>query len=331
MSRHSHTVLCGLICVALSTNCPVGFAQKLYALDDVGLPASGQTVTNNGSKQPISKGGGGGNGHNWVLPALVIGVAAIIAVNHYLNDEHEQTDRNDTEGTKQLLRDGPQLPAKFNASAFGIRGLLRGGWPIVVDYEQAVPGAVQLRISIPGSDIVTYRLDKFGLGRHVLKFTLPAFLGDGLKPAVIALTAIEQQNQTETLDGFKVFGIGIGPRAVGSVAVDRLEFSPGTVSVGEGQTAGYGFHSKSTFDNAAVEFMHVTQSPDGIHTSYVKGTRIPGGVRQDTWVESEAAERWDGHDMENRVSEGRHQLQVRVWDDGGDWVGAWSDSLVTVH
>ena len=141
----------------------------------------------------------------------------------------------------------------------------------------------------------------------------------------------DPQNPEETLDGFTVYGVGIGPRAVGSVAVDRLEFAPGTVNVREGQTAGYGFHSRSTFDNAAVEFVRVNQTPDGVRTVYVNGKRIPGGVRQDAWVESDASERWNGYDVEDRVSEGHHQLQVRVWDDGGDWLGAWSDSLVTVQ
>ena len=51
-----------------------------------------------------------------------------------------------------------------------------------MDYEQFVPGVVHLRIAIPKSDVVTYRLDQFGLGRHVLKFNLPEFLGNGLKP-----------------------------------------------------------------------------------------------------------------------------------------------------
>ena len=77
--------------------------------------------------------------------------------------------------------------------------------------------------------------------------------------------------------------------------------------------------------------MRVNQSPDGLHKRLVNSRRIRGGVERDAWIESDERERWNGLDANRRVSEGRHQLQVRVWDDGGDWVGAWSDSLVTVR
>lgn len=342
-----------LLCLTLGLQAPAGFAQTsdcIYLGDRaIGCdqaptvipaaaasrtyPPSNDDVLTNDDQQPNDQPPDrhDGGGRNWLLPAIVVGVAALVAVNQGLKKEKEQVDRDDSEGTRQLLRDGPQLPRQFNTSAMGIRGLLRGGWPIVVDYEQLRPGRVELRIGIPGAEVITYRLDQFGLGRHLLRFNLPSFLGDGLKPALIAVTAVDPDRPDETLGGFRVYGVGIGPRAVGSIAVDRLEFAPDTVSVGQGQTAGYGFHSKSTFDNAAVEFMLVSQTPDGVHASYVNGLRIRGGVRQDAWFESADADRWDGHDAEKRVSEGRHQLQVRVWDDGGDWVGAWSDALVTVR
>lgn len=268
---------------------------------------------------------------NWLLPGIVLGVAALAAVTHHLKQERHQDRGVDTEGVQRLLRDGPQLPPQFNMSAFGLRGLIKGGWPIVVDYEQTMPGHVQLQVSIPGADIVTYRLDQFGLGRHVLRFSLPDFLGRQLKPAIIALTAAEGDRQTDTLEGFKVFGVGIGPRAVGSVAVDHLEFSPLIVSTERGDTAAYAFHSQSDFDNAAVEFMQITQSPDGIRTRYVNGRRIDGGIRSEAWVGRDEQRLWNGHDAQDRISKGRHQLQVRVWDDGGDWLGAWSNSLVSVR
>src|SRR5690606_5937318 len=215
-------------------------------------------------------------------------------------------------------------------SAFGVRGLVRGGWPVVVDYVQQRPGRVLLRIAIPGAETVTYRLDKFGLGRHVLRFDLPPFLGDRLKPAVIALTAADLDTGRETIDGFSVLGLGIGPRAVGSVAVDRLEFDPGLMRPARGETAGYAFHSRSDFDHAAVEFMQVTQSPDGVRKRYVHGQRI-GPVQREHRVESAPTQRWDGRDEQAQLSAGRHQLQVRVWDEGGDWVGAWSESVVLVQ
>lgn len=275
------------------------------------------------------RGGGGGGGTNWLVPAAIIGAVALFAINRHLNAERTEQ-RDESEGVQQLLRDGPQLPAQYNTSAFAMRALVRGGWPIVVDYAQHTPGRVQLRISTPGAEIVTYRLDQFGLGRHLLRFELPPFLGDSLKAGVVALTAADPKTGTETIDGFTVHGIGIGPRAVGSIAVDQLEFNPGDLHVKDGDTASFAFRSRSDFDHSVVEYMRVTQSPDGARKRYVNGLRT-GSVQRNSRVESAESQRWNGQDDQARLSRGRHQLQVRVWDEGGDWVGAWSESLVQIR
>lgn len=314
--------LCIALCAALCLPTAV-LAQPSYPSHYPSSP----TPTPPSSYTP--EGGGDGGGNNWLIPAVIVGAVALFAINRHLNAEKDQA-RNDSEGVQQLLRDGPQLPTQFNGSAFGIRALVRGGWPIVVDYALHRPGRVQLRISLPGAEIVTYRLDQFGLGRHLLRFDLPPFLGDSLKPAVVALTAADPKTGTDTLGDFTVHGIGIGPRAVGSIAVDRLEFNPGTLRPRQGDTARFAFHSRSDFDNASVEYMRVIQSPDGARKHYVNGQRI-GAVRGDSRIVSTDAQRWNGQDETARISTGRHQLQVRVWDDGGDWVGAWSESLVQVR
>jgi hypothetical protein len=330
----------GASCLPPSYQCPTGQKLECYPLVGQGITA-GQCC----SCVPVQSSGGGAqitpgdqedgerdDDKNWLLPGIVLGVAALAAVNHYVNRERQQDRPADQdENVRRLVRDGPQLPVQFNMSAFGVRGLIKGGWPIVVDYEQATPGKVQLQISIPGEEVVSYRLDRFGLGRHLLQFSLPDFLGNQLKPAIVALTASRGDGSYETLEGFKVFGVGVGPRAVGSKAIDRVEFAPETVIAGAGDRATFAFHSLSDFDNASVEFMQVTQSPDGIRTRYANGRRIDGGVRGDAWVGRDEAQHWDGHDERGRVSRGRHQLQVRVWDRGGDWLGAWSDSLVQVR
>lgn len=337
--------LCLFLCLTLGALPPAALAQTYDGparpaatrppadrmLASIGLTTDSATVDETGryDERRDSRDGGDGKGSNWWIPAAVVGAAALFALGNSLAQERTEQ-RDDAEGVRQLLRDGPQLAVQFNASAFGVRGLVRGGWPVVVDYSQKRPGRVLLRIAVPGAETVSYRLDQFGLGRHVLRFELPAFLGDNLEPAVVALTAADLETGKKTIDGFTVHGLGIGPRAVGSVAVDRLELDPALLRTQRGDTAGFAFHSRSDFDHSAVEFMQVTQSPDGVRKRYVAGQRI-GPVRRDSRVESTPAQRWDGHDEQAQVSTGRHQLQVRVWDEGGDWVGAWSESLVTVR
>ncbi len=335
--------LCLMLCLALAALPPAAGAQIEQSPRGIATPtAPGPTspgVTSDGpTNPPYGDGGdygdgqrprGDGGGKNWLIPAIIVGAAALFAIGKALAEEKAEK-RDIDEGTRELLRDGPQLAPQFNASAFGVRGLVRGGWPVVVDYTQQRPGRVLLRIAIPGAETVSYRLDRFGLGRHLLRFELPPFLGDRLQPAVVALTAADLETGTRTIDGFVVHGLGIGPRAVGSVAVDRLEFDPGLMRPARGETAGYAFQSRSDFDHAAVEFMQVTQSPDGLRKRYVRGQRI-GPVQRDSRVESAPPQRWDGRDERAQLSPGRHQLQVRVWDEGGDWVGAWSESLVLVQ
>ena len=339
--------LCLLLGLALATLQPTSRAQGIeqsptggdsgtIQSDPLGKPQGsansppvGDTSPSSASDSGDAQPPGGGGGRNWLIPAIIVGATALFAIGKAIAEEKtEQRDVN--EATRALLRDGPQLAPQFNGSAFGVRGLVRGGWPVVVDYAQQRPGRVLLRIAIPGAETVTYRLDQFGLGRHVLRFDLPPFLGDRLQPAVIALTAADPDTGRQTIDGFSVLGLGIGPRAVGSVAVDRLEFDPGLMRPARGETAGYAFHSRSDFDHAAVEFMQVTQSPDGVRKRYVSGQRI-GPVQRAQRVESAPTQRWDGRDEQARLSAGRHQLQVRVWDEGGDWVGAWSESVVLVQ
>lgn len=327
--RHWRKELCLVLAAALcmpTTGWPQSSYPSHYPPSSTPPPAATPPPSPPPSYTPKRDDDGG---NNWLIPAVIVGAVALFAINRHLNAEKTQA-RDDGEGVQQLLRDGPQLPTQFNGSAFGIRALVRGGWPIVVDYALHRPGRVQLRISIPGAEIVTYRLDQFGPGRHLLRFDLPDFLGERLKPAIVALTAADPQNETDTLGDFTVHGIGIGPRAVGSIAVDQLEFNPGSMHPRQGDTARFAFRSRSDFDNASVEYMRITQAPDGARKRYVNGQRI-GAVRGDSRIVSTEAQRWNGQDEQARISQGRHQLQVRVWDDGGDWIGAWSESLVQVR
>lgn len=341
-TRKWHRGLCVVISLALCALTPTSAwaeSQPQYPLSttdtsnavpqSTGASTQASAAGKGQSHDSYDDGRGKGGGSNWLIPALIVGAVALFAINKHLNTEKTEQ-RDEHEGMRQLLRDGPQMPTQFNASAFGIRAPVRSGWPIVVDYAQHKPGRVLLRISVPGAEIVTYRLDQFGLGRHLLRFDLPPFLGDSVRPAVFALTAADEQTGTETIEGFTVYGIGCGPRAVGSIAVDQLEFNPGEVRVQNGDTASFAFHSKSDFDNSAVEYLRITQSPDGARKRYVNGQRI-GSVRRGSRVEAAPTQRWNGQDEQARTSRGRHQLQVRVWDDGGDWIGAWSDSLVQVR
>ncbi len=308
--------------------------------DSVYLPESPNDPGASARVDGEGGGGGKGGGGNWILPAIVAGVIAVVAVDHALSEESDPQDPDpgrgrpaDDQALDSLLGQGPQLPASYNMSAFAIRGLVKGGWPLVVDYEQNSPGPLQLRISARGSDIVTYPLDQLaGPGRHLLSFILPGhILGYDLKPALVGVTAIRNGNRRDTQADFRIFALGVGPRAVGSAAIEQLDFNPDGIRVHRGEKALYRFYSHSEFDNLVVEFLHVFAAEDGSHNRYVDAQIIPGGAGEDQWVGLRERRNWDGRDEFERVSHGGHKLHVRAWDDGGDWIGAWSDASVMVR
>jgi len=160
--------------------------------------------------------------------------------------------------------------------------------------------------------------------------SVPQEIGAEPRPALIAVTATEMDGQT-TLPGFKVYGLGAGARAVGSVAIDHVLFQPPSIRARKGQTAAYRFFSHSDFGNASVEFMRVSRATDGSRLEYVNDQLIDAGVRKDQWIGDPERREWNGTDGDNRVSPGPHKLRVRAWDYAGDWVTAWSDSVVTVR
>jgi hypothetical protein len=283
-------------------------------------------------KDKKKKNGGGGSS---VLPAVLVGVAALIVVSQLLAKESEQPEATpDEQGDTapdlldRLSRQGPELATAFNMSAFIIRGPVKGGWPLVIDYEHGGSGQVQLQVSARGaSHVYNYPLPPLGAGRHIIQLKLHPDLGPQLRPAVIALTARAGE---QTLPGFRVYGLGVGPEAVGSVAIDQLQFRPPSIRVSHDETAAYRFHSGSDFDSIAIEFLQLEQAGDGSRHSFVDRQFLEEGVRQDHWVGLNESRVWDGRDKSDKTSVGTHRLQVRAWDADGDWVCAWSEPVVAV-
>lgn len=267
------------------------------------------------------------------ITAPLIGAAAVIAIGALLMRERSATSAPQDQVVDQLLRNGPDFGDRFNMSAFAVRGFVRGGWPVLVDFEQRSPGNAQLRISARGlADVYSYDLTQMcpPPRRCLIQFRLPAeVFGDELRPAVIAATATDDSGKA-TLPTFFVYALGAGPRAIGSVAVDQVAFGPSTIRVANQQAAIYRFFSHSDFSHASVEFWRVQQNDDGSRLTFVDDQLIDGGVHRDQWVGMKELRQWDGLEKDRKISTGPHKIQVRAWDRVGDWVTAWSDAAVTV-
>lgn len=277
---------------------------------------------------------------NNAVPAAVVGAIALIAIGSLLASERSgaspsQPAANPDELTRRLLEDGPQMAPAFNMSAFAVRGFVRGGWPVLVDFEQRSPGgSAQLRISARDlPEVYTYDL---GLvcpppRRCVVQFRLPTeVFGDQLRPAVFAALATDGAGW-QTQPDFDVYALGAGPRAIGSVAIDQVSFGPPTIRVADKQRALYRFYSHNDFGHAAVEFWKVERDADGNRLVFVDDRAIDGGLRKNQWIGQAERREWDGSGKGIPVSTGVHKVQVRAWDRVGDWLTSWSDSTVNVE
>lgn len=324
---------------------PVLQAAQAQPVFDPGQRITVSANTDYVAKQKVDPGRGDGpvnrrgkkhnGGGNSVLPVVLAGVAALVVISQLLANESEQPETTpDEQGDTspdlldRLSQQGPEFATAFNMSAFMIRGPVKGEWPLVIDYEHGGSGRVQLQVSARGAaHVYNYPLPPLGPGRHIIQLKLHPDLGPQLRPAIIAVTARDGE---QTLSGFRVYGLGVGPEAVGSVAIDQLQFRPPSIRVSHNETAAYRFHSGSDFDSIAIEFLQLEQAGDGSRHSFVDRQFLDEGVRQNHWVGLNESRAWDGRNQSDQTSVGTHRLQVRAWDTDGDWVCAWSEPVVAV-
>lgn len=290
-------------------------------------------------KEPGYGGGKKKNGSN-IPKAIAIGVIGAIAIAAIHNamskepqpDESNNREPQDRELESQLKNNGPAFSHLYNMSAFMMIGFVKGGWPLVIDFEQQQPGYVELMVRTKTSDTYRYRLDGGGTGHRHIVLPLPPIFGDEPVPAKIAITATTGKNSNQSLPGFELLGLGAGHRAVGSVAIDKVAFAAGRIQSSLGQTAAYRFYAHSNFENMSVDFMKLLKNydHDGERHELVNQHHLDGGITANRWFGIEERLEWDGRNLENQPSLGPHKLKVRVWHAEGDWVSAWSNSAVSV-
>ncbi|PXX98343.1 hypothetical protein [Halomonas sp. LBP4] len=298
------------------------------AQDDVFPDGDGQDDTGT-TGEPSGNGGS-----DWTVPAIVAGAAASALLIRWLRERRQAVQPpKPTKGERdmlvQLQQQGPEFAPRYNTSAFAAIGMVRGGWPFVLDFAHLQPVMVTLRISARGvPDVYTLRIP-FGAdetGRHRLQFQLPPAFGDSERPAAIAVTATDMSGERME-PSFRVLALGCGPRAVGSVAIEEVSFLPRLIRAQAREQASYRFFSHSEFPSAVAEFMRVEPADDGERHFFVNEAPIPGGVAAGRSIDPR---QWDGRDAGQRISTGTHRLKIRAWAPTEGWITAWSDSRVKV-
>lgn len=243
-----------------------------------------------------------------------------------------------------LDKKGPQIPLFYNMSAFTIKGFSKGGWPVAVDYLVPQDSLVLLTITPEGQDAITYRL-KGAKGHWIVKLAIPATVGSELRVADYSVQTFDNRDVGPVSPvSVQIHGIAAGPKAVGSIGIDRLTFEPGNITKAQHQKAQYSYHSISDFDETVVYFVRVAKSKTGIVTAAAVSTKDMGNVAQDhvkngAWdgsVDKKLIKSYKNAELEQALQSpnGLHALQVKAWlrkNHGGDFVAAISDTYVTVE
>jgi hypothetical protein len=282
-----------------------------------GAPVDGAVLA---SAAPSEKGDGKGSssGIDPGAAAAGVGAAAILGGLIYAHQ---------TDPVQVLRRDGPVLPAEFSMSCVPLRGFVSGGWPVVVDYVADGNSQPSIEIHTAAGGPAFVQPLESGAGRHLLRFDLPQEVGASPRPALVLVKA--RRGDGSGPGRMQLLGLGAGPRAVGSVAIDQVDFSPPALRRSAHQQASYGFYSRSDFNRVVVEVMRVRNAPGEIKVGLAREYRFDGGVSRGSRFGPRS---WDGTNAKDQASLGPHLLQVRAWvsEDEKSWVTAWSLNSVQV-
>lgn len=233
---------------------------------------------------------------------------------------------------KTLAENGPLFPEIRSRDAFWVQGFARGGWPVVLDFKLDRPGLAWVEVTAEGVAPFYYRLDGTRTDRQLVMLRLPPRFGDKPAPALFVVRTFAEGEGELTPLPLQVLGIGAGPRAVGSVAVDSVFFGPQSIRTRQKEKATYRFHCKSDFNKVAVEIHRIWFENGNFQMKRIKRDTLKGGVRRDSWVGRNNDKTWDGK-AGRRVSQGAHLLQVLAWTNAAsdrDWVAALSEDQVSV-
>lgn len=241
-----------------------------------------------------------------------------------------------------LDKEGPQLPPVFNMSAFSVMGFVKGNWPVVFDYQLERDSLLIVVIAPEGQEPIIYRLNGKA-GHWQNRLLVPAGVGTESVVAEYTLRSLDDGIGQLGSAHLHVHGVAAGPKAVGSIGIDQLTFSPAEIRPAHGERAHYMFHSISDFKNVEVNFVRVANDHGQIIAARI-GKKSAGSIARNEARDGD----WDGKsdgggkgaqayppELQQWLKSptGQHLVQVRAWYGAkdGDWATALSEDFVTVE
>lgn len=315
---------------------PVRMAQRTYGMDsqpigttDGPIPRynceprrdASETIANcKGVKESHD------NGIWKILVAIVIAavIAAIVKKTVFSSSGDSLTEQ-------KLLDDGPQLPVSYPDGTLSVQGFARDGWPIVVDLQPQPNTVTELRVTIGNGRRARTQmivLDPDGSrGRQIVKVEMPRTgAARDPTPATYSITSIpiaafdSEQPRLSDPTPVQIFGIGGGPRAVGSVAIEQVAFTAAIPG------ARFRYVAKSEFHRARAQVQQLQRDGKTIRIRPVFDvvqSNLSVGPQVGSWSGAAAGSASPSH--------GLHRLQVTGWftTDDRSWVAALAPDLIT--
>ncbi|WP_166363490.1 hypothetical protein [Pseudomonas akapageensis] len=233
-----------------------------------------------------------------------------------------------------LAREGPRLPLVYAFASLSFEAVLKGGWPVVAVYDVAPGAFVELEFNTDRT-VTRFRLSAPPATskvrqRQLLKVELPASFGKVLTVGTVSVRVSGKGDGS--LPVVRLYGLGAGPLAVGSVSIDEVVFEPERLQLATGERAYYSFHSKSDFNKASIDIARLDGRDGSARLVLVRSETVQQSVARNTWVGRQPPLYWNGLNQAGKASSGAHLLYVRAWaTDPGDWVIAWSPRAVEVQ
>jgi hypothetical protein len=214
-------------------------------------------------------------------------------------------------------------------SNFSVVGFVNGGWPIVIEYELEANSTALATISTrDGKHSFPIQLQSTNDQPTEVIRQLPPEFGQQPVVGVLSFTALKKGPEPRKPARFFLSGLGLGPHAVGSVVIDRLQCQPSPIHTRQKERTLYSFHSISDFSTVEAQFRLGTYFNDAIDSRVVFREHFPDGIRQDSLV----TERWNGKSNKGEIFPGQYQLWVKGWlKSNKNWAHAAKEKAVKVE
>jgi hypothetical protein len=172
--------------------------------------------------------------------------------------------------------------------------------PMLVDLTRPDGGRRMAVIDLPGAP------GSLGVARYSLH---SALLRRGKKPIYLPL---------------RVYGIGAGPNAVGSLYLSVTAFSPERAS--SPAQVRWAVSARRRFPRSQIEVLRLPRQGEDRYTLVTQDNI-------DLIINPQPSGSWGALPMRTTIGSGTYELQARAWRTaagGGDWTGAYSPNYVFI-